>query len=325
MNFKELGKKYNTQSKCISHLEHVRWGNKPVCPYCNKSEHISKRKKEFRWHCNNCDRSFSVLIDTTFENTNLPLPTWFQLIALMVNSKTGISSKEIARDLGITQHTAWFNAMKVRCAMLDQADMLEGIVEMDEAYIGGKPRKINGKLPDNLPVYHAISTKRGRGTRKVPIVGIVSRGKEGHVATKVIEKLTSKNLLAMLKKHVSSSGDAVLVTDEFTAYKKFDEIIEHLTIDHKKTFSKGIINTNTIEGFWSLIKNGIKGSFRAVSKKYLPFYLAEYSYKYNNRNIKDFGFDETIEKAVEDEKCLVNYKPKGDVKKICYNRKKRVK
>ena len=324
MNISELSKKYNTQNKCIAHLEKVRWEGKPICPYCNKSEHISKRSENFRWQCNNCNKSFSVLVDSIFENTNMPLPVWFQMIALMINSKTGVSSKELARDLGITQHTAWFNAMKVRCAMLDQADLLEGIVEMDEAYIGGKPRKSNVKMPDNFPILDTVETKRGRGTRKIPVVGMVSRGKEGKVATKIIEKLTSRNLLAMLKNHISKTG-AVLITDDFSSYKKFDEIIEHLTIDHKKEFSKGIINTNTIEGFWSLIKNGIRGSFRAVSKKYLPFYLAEYAYKYNNRNIKDYGFDETIENAVEDEKCLVNYKPIKNVKIICYNRKRKVK
>ena len=137
MNIFELNRKYDTQEKCIAHLEKIKWNGVPVCPYCEKTEHISKRKNEFRYQCNNCGRSFSVLIDTIFEDTNLPLPFWFVLIAIMVNSKMGVSSCELHRQLGITQKSAWFNAMKVRCAMLDQADYLEGILEMDEAYLGG--------------------------------------------------------------------------------------------------------------------------------------------------------------------------------------------
>ena len=209
-----------------------------------------KRKNEFRYQCNNCGRSFSVLIDTIFEDTNLPLPFWFVLIAIMVNSKMGVSSCELHRQLGITQKSAWFNAMKVRCAMLDQADYLEGILEMDEAYLGGSPRKKGTKHPDSEPYISVVETKRGRGTRKVPVVGIVSRD-TGEVTTKVIEKLTSRNLLAMFRQF-AKEDKSILITDEFASYKKFNDIVEHLTIEHQKEFSRGIINTNTIEGFWSI-------------------------------------------------------------------------
>jgi len=320
MNISELSKKFNTQQKCINHLEKVRWGDSPTCPYCQTGDQTSKRKDGFRWICNYCGNSFSVFIGTIFEDTNLPLPIWFQLIALMINSKTGISSCEIARNLGITQKTAWYNAMKVRCAMLDQSEMLTGICEMDEAYLGGSPRRGN-QLPDNVPsisTVTSIKSKRGRGTKKIPVVGIVQR--KGHIATKIIGKLTSRNLLAMLRKHVAVDR-AVLITDSFSSYNKFDEVLPHLTIEHQEAFKKGIIDTNTIESFWSILKNGIKGNYRAVSKKYLPFYLAEYSYKYNKRDLKDIGFKETVENAVEEEKCFVNYKPKKEPKKLAYGRK----
>lgn len=322
MNLSTLRKKYGTQKKCVKHLEKIRWGDSPVCPYCNNDEHISPRADSFRYQCNNCGRSFSVMIDTIFEGTNMPLPTWFMMISIMVNSKMGVSSKEMSRYLGITQKTAWFNQMKVRCAMYDQTYIIEGVAEMDESYVGGKPRKYKSKVPDNKPVLYDVKTKRGRGTRKVPVVGIVSRGKEGKIITKIIEKLSTKNLLAMLKKYVNEDG-VVLVTDEFSSYKKFDEVIQHLTVDHSKTYGKGALHTNTIEGFWSMLKNGIKGNYRAISKKYLPFYLAEYSYKYNRRNKAGYGFEETIKNTVKEDKCLVNYKPKKDTKKIFYNRKKR--
>ena len=320
MNLSQLSRKFDTQDKCIAHLEKVRWLDVPKCPYCFNVTHISKRKNENRYLCHNCNKSFSVLVDTIFEDTNLPLPIWFELIALMLNSKMGISSMELARDLGIMQKTAWFNAMKVRCAMLDESDMLEGIIEMDEAYFGGKPRKKNEREPaDNQPTISRVANKRGRGTTKTAAAGIVSRGADGKVANKVLDRLTTRNLLALFKKHVNVN-DALLITDEFRSYAKFDEVVKHLTINHQKEFSKGIIHTNTIEGFWSILKNGIPGNFRSISKKYLPFYLAEYCYKYNRRNAGD-SFKETIINAVEDETCFVNLKPKGKVKKIVYDRK----
>ncbi|MBI5326158.1 MAG: IS1595 family transposase [Ignavibacteriae bacterium] len=305
------------------HLEKVRWNGVPVCPYCNEDERIYERKKEYRYHCNNCNKDFSVLVDTIFEDTKLDLTIWFYMIALMCNAPMGISAKELSRDLGISYKTAWYSAMRVRCAMLDQADLLEGIVEFDETYIGGKPRKPNIIVPINSPVLCRVENKRGRGTKKIPVVGAVSRGKSGEVTTKIIEKLTTRNLLAMLKKYVKED-EALVITDEFPSYRAFDKVVEHMTINHKEAFAKGIIHTNTIEGFWSILKDGIRGSYNAISKKYLPFYLAEYSFKYNRRNRRTESFKEFIGNAVAEEKCLVKYKPKKDVKKLAYFRKRRV-
>ncbi|TAL69309.1 MAG: IS1595 family transposase [Bacteroidetes bacterium] len=322
MNLITLQRKLNTDAKCIAHLEKVRWGKNPICPYCNKDERITERQNTYRYHCNKCNRDFSVLVGTIYEGTKLDLPTWFYLTALMVNAPMGISHMELSRDLGIPYNTTWYACMRIRCGMLDQADLLEGIVEMDEAYLGGKPRKIIP--PDNAPVLSRVENKRGRGTRKVPVVGAVSRGKDGQVTTKLMERLTTRNLLAMLKRYVNED-EAIVITDEFHSYKKFDEVVEHLTINHKEAFAKGILHTNTIEGFWSIIKNGIKGNYRAISKKYLPFYLAEYAFKYNRRNRRQDSFKEFIDKSVAEDKCLVNYKPKKNVKTLAYRRKRKKK
>ncbi len=258
---------------------------------------------------------------TIFESSKLPLQKWFMLIALMLNARKGVSSMELHRHLGVTYKTAWYSAMRVRCAMIDETILLEGIVEMDEAYIGGKPRKRNA--PDNQATLSTVTTvKRGRGTKKVPVVGIVEREGEKRVVTEVADRLTTKNMLELLKKYVNTEK-SVMMTDDARFYNRFESEIQHLIINHSKgKYVDGIIHTNTIEGFWSIVKNGIRGEYHALSKKYLPFYLAEWSYKYNRRSDakKAAAFEETIENAVVEEKPMVDYKPKGEVEGIVYRK-----
>lgn len=248
----------------------------------------------------------------------------------MLNAKKGISSKQISRDIGVTYKTAWYSAMRVRCAMLDWGEQLEGIVEMDETYIGGKPRKRNqqGVTADNEAnlgnVYQRDDKrlKRGRGTKKVAVAGIIER--KGKVVAKVMDRLTSQELIGLLKKAVKIK-DSTLMTDDFRSYQKMDEIIERFVIQHsQKEYARGAIHTNTIEGFWSIIKNGIRGQYHVISKKYLPFYLAEFTYRYNRRQLTiSDSFNETIDNAVVSENQFNDYKPVGNVKRIVYPKKKK--
>ncbi len=328
MNLTTLNKKYNTQHKCITFLEQLRWGKgkkrKITCAFCG-SDRVTKRKGTIKYHCNLCNNDFSVLYGTIFQDTRLPLPKWFQVITLMTNAKQGISAAQIKRTVGIDYKTAWFNCMKVRCGMINQNIELQDIVEMDESYVGGKKRKPNVKVPPNKAVLKSVTTehsKRGRGTHKIPVVGIAQRN--GKVVVKVIEKLTSRNLIAMFKNYVNEDK-SILMTDDFKSYRKFDDIVEHLIIDHSKQFTKGAVHTNTIESFWSRIKAGIKGNYIVISKKYLPFYLVEFQYKWNIRNVQTNLFKEYLENAVNSAKCLENYKPVCEVKQIVYPRRKRKK
>ena len=353
MNLIKLQKNFNSHSKCIKHLEKARWNKKPVCPHCASTSVTSRvlkvdrsagsARKTPRYHCNSCNTDFTVLFGTIFEGSKMPLPKWFLLIALMLNARTGISAKTLMRNLGITYKSAWYSAMRVRCAMLDQPEMLEGVVEMDEMYVGGRPRHRTKKTADNVASLSSVEkddwihrdkrkSKTGRGTDKVKVVGIVERGKEGRVALKVQEGLTGKDLLRMLKRYVRMDEWTMVMTDDFRAYNAFDNEIQHYTVNHSKKeyvrFIRGIkesIHTNTIEGVWSLIKNSIRGQYYALSKKYLPFYLAEAAYKYNRRSTakKAGAFDETILNTVNDEKCVVSYQPKKNPKVIAYRRKKK--
>lgn len=333
MDLIQLQEKYNTHEKCLKHLEAVRWDNKPICPHCESSSiTLRKIKKKIRktplYHCNSCNKDFTVLMGTIFEGSKMPLQKWFMLISLMLNARKGISSMQVSRDLGISYKSAWYSAMRIRCAMLDQAEMLEGVVEMDEAYIGGKFRNRKGTANIANIGYKEIEEdswqkkKKGRNPveNKVAVVGIVERGKKGRVVMNVKDQLRSEDLLKMLKRYVNTKpGKTKVMTDDYSAYKAFDKIMAHFTVNHsKKEYVKHIkgikesIHTNTIEGVWSIIKNGIRGQYHVLSKKYLPFYLSEAAYKYSRRSdTGDVTFSETLQNAVNEKKVMVDYKPEA--------------
>jgi transposase-like protein len=346
MNLTYISEHFNTHIKCIQHIEKVRWQNKPICPHCNsdkitardgmprkskagrKRVHPEKPYKTPRYHCNACNKDFTVLMGTIFEGSKMPLPKWFMLISLMVHAKKGISAKQISRDLDVTYKTAWFSAMRVRCAMLDQATMLHGIIESDAMYVGGKPRhRYSGA--ENEANLSTVS-KRGKGSKKVPVVGFVEREHLKRIVVKMFNgNPTSAELMKMLKKHVKES-DAILMTDEAKEYKPLGKEVQHLSVNHSQgEYVKGkganAIHTNTIEGFWAHFKNGLRGNYHALSKKYLPFYLAEFAFKYNTRNNTHSTFMETVYNAVNDPKCAVNYKPKKYPRYLAYGPKKKKK
>ncbi|MFH2141092.1 MAG: IS1595 family transposase [Bacteroidota bacterium] len=330
MNIISITKKYGTRAKCYKYLEKLRWGRgKPICPYCDSKKTVRLKAEPFRHHCYTCHKSFSVTVGTIFEDSRLPLSKWFLIVGLMTNAKQGISAKEIQINLGMTYKTAWYSAMRIRCAMIDNCNIeLDNIVEMDETYVGGKPRRRNKKPkkePANKPTISAgtIQNKRGRGTNKTPVVGIVER--KGKIVLKVIEKLTSKNLIAMLKEHVKTDS-STLMTDEYKGYARMDDIIEHFTVEHSaKEYVRGAIHTNSVEGFWSILKNSIKGNYIKVSKKYLPFYLVQSQYLYNHRNYTGNLFEKLIKEALTHDVSdyMQDYKPVKEVKKIVYKQCKK--
>jgi transposase-like protein len=312
MNLVQIQKKFNTQAKCLKYLEKLRWGKNVTCSYCDSERTIKAKSEQVRHYCYNCKRSFTVFVGTIFEGTRLPLPTWFLTIGLMLNAKTGKSAQEIKRQTGVTLKTAWLNAMKIRCAMISKDTQLSGVLEMDESYFGNRKKRLTKETKDNVPVLASVTEKRGRGTRKVPVVGIVEKG--GNVKTKIVEKLTARNLMAMLNHYVKTE-ESVLITDGFRSYSRMEEEIEHITVKHSERSRKA--NTNTIEGYWGLIKNGIKGNYKSLSKKYLPFYLVQYDYMYNNRK-NDNLFEDFMKDALTNENNMLNYKPIKEPKKIVY-------
>ncbi len=321
MNVISISDKFHTKEDCLGYMENLRWSGHPVCPYCGSTDNIPV-KKEFRHHCNNpeCKKTFSVLIGTIFEGARLPLPKFFVLIGLMLNARKGISSMQLRRDVGITVRSSWYAAMRVRCAMVETISDMKGTVEADEMYVGGKPRHRKVTADNVAWLSRLEKPKRGRGAQnKVKVAGMVER--DGRVITKVLSNFTAQNLLAMLKRYVNIDK-ATLMTDEFASYNSFDEYVTRHVIKHKqKEYVRGNVHTNTIEGYWSIVKAGIKGQYRVLSRRYFPFYLAEFAYKYNRRNAQSLQFESFMKDALSDGKCLIYHKPKGDPLKIVYPRK----
>lgn len=291
-------RRFPTKESCLEHLEKVRWKEEPCCPYC-KSEKVS-RKKEIeqrnRWQCSLCRKSFSVTVGTIFHNSHVDLQRWFLLIALMFSAKKGLSAMQAARDLEMRRPTVWSMMHRIRAAMVDDGKLLAGIVEMDETYIGGKPRKSNHKDPDDK------GSPRGRGTDKAPVVGAVERG--GRVKAKAVlkEEMTGADILKIVRSMLDMPN-SVLNTDEYPGYNGMNNHVLHRTIAHREGYSRrdlfsgqyGNIHTNTIEGFWAIVKRAVYGQFHHVSKKYLPLYLNELTFRYNHRGNPN---------ALEDILCL---------------------
>ncbi len=280
MNLIEIFAKFQDNQQAIEYLEQIRWSEEVICVYCNSNKTCKhKEQNKTRWQCWNCKKSFSVTVGTIFHHSHVPLNKWFMLITLMLNAKKGLSAYQASRDLGIRRPTVWSMMHRIRNAMTtEQGELLKGIVEMDECYIGGVPRKENKKDDDD-----SKGNPRGRGTKKEAVVGAVER--MGNVKIEHVSKvmLNNKGLLSFVKKHINIA-ETLLVTDEYKGYNKMNDKIAHYSVNHSREYVRGDIHTNTIESFWAILKRGILGQFHWVSKKYLQRYLAEFEYRYNRRN-----------------------------------------
>lgn len=287
MNIIELFQTFQTQEQAVEYLEKVRWNNEPVCPYCGSlsvGKHASGDRDMARWQCRDCTRAFAVTVGTLFHGTHVPLRNWFLVLALMLNAKKSASSYQIARDLDMRRPTVWSMMQRVRTAMAadpEQDKLLHGIVEADETYVGGKPRKggpKGGKGGGEKP-------KRGRGTKKVPVIGAVERG--GKVVARVAKPgdLSAKGISKFIARFIDPAG-TLLITDEYKGYNRVSETLLHSVVKHAETYADGIIHTNTIESFWAIIKRAWYGSHHHYSRKYMPLYIAESCYKYNRRTSK---------------------------------------
>ena len=287
MNLVKVFNKFPTQESCIAHLEEARWGDEPTCPFCGSDRVARKRENDRvgRWNCHECHNSYNVLTGTIFKGTRVPLQKWFLGIAILLNAKKSVSSLQLARDLDLTPPTAWRMGMQIRKGMTDDSVFLSGIVEADETFVATAGSR---KHDDDDP------PKRGRGTKQQPVIGALARG--GKVVAKPSDKVTGKTLKAFLA-DVVEADDSVLITDEFPGYNRMHEWVPHFTINHAVAYAQGLVHTNTIEGFWSLVKRAIFGQHHHYSKGYTAAYIVEACYKYNNRNNAN-TFDQFLAEAV---------------------------
>lgn len=284
MNLVEMMEMFPTQVDCIDYLERLRWQGLPECPHC-KSNHVRRRKELLegrigRWNCHNCKSTFKVTHGTIFHGTKIPLQKWFLAILLMGNAKKSLSSCQLSRDLDLPQKTAWRIMMSIRIEMGKDNVMLQGIVEADETYIGGKKRRDYDKEEEGKS-----PSKKGRSTAKDAVLGAVARG--GQVIAQMVDNVKAETITKFIKQFVDTD-ETEFYTDQFRAYNDVGEIMKnHETINKSEEWESGDIHTNTIEGFWSFVKRAWYGSHHHYSTGYTPLYLAEACYKYNYRKEKD--------------------------------------
>jgi transposase-like protein len=289
MTVAQFEKKFPHEDACKEYLAANRWPDGIVrCPRCGAEAHVNGTKP-FHWNCYKCSPDnvgyrFSVLVGTIFENTNKPLRDWFRVMHLMLTSKKGISSLQVMRYMGFgSYNTALLMCNKIRAALGNvEFKKLIGYVEVDETFVGGKAKN-----------KHKGKGGRGDfggtgGTGKAIVVGAVRR--KGNVIARVIEN-TSKETLDAFIRYAVSDRVSLISTDEHRGYTHLRHTHPHGVVRHSQgQYVHGAIHTNTIEGFWSIVKRCIVGTFHKVSRKYLPLYVNEFEFRYNNRMNPDiFG------------------------------------
>jgi hypothetical protein len=287
---------FRTEEDCKQFVADMRWPNGVVCPRCGGKAYTLKARP-FHYLCKSgkesidpdresvtCDKKngyrFSVLTRTIFEDTKIPLKIWFRIAYLILTAKKGMSALQIHRVVfGETSthdyHTTWYICHRWRAAMKSEAIPLTGEIEVDEMYVGGKAENMHRSKRKALGL---TGTKN-----KIAVIGAIAR--KGMVVAKVIENTDTATLDAFVRQTVAQpSAVKLIATDEHSGYRLLGKDFDHRVVTHSSgEYVVGSTHTNTIEGFWSLFKRGIIGSYHKVSKEYLPLYVNEFAWRYNNR------------------------------------------
>jgi len=277
------------ETACRYYLQRNRWPNGVQCPRCDNENVHKHGSKPHHWNCYQCSPNsvgyrFSVLVGTIFENTNKPLRDWFRVMHMMLTSKKGISALQIYRVMGFgSYNTAHLMCSKIRVALGNtEFKKLIGYVEVDETYVGGKAKnKHGGRGPGGHGGPRGVAGK-------VPVIGAVSR--KGNVIARVLDNTSVQTMDDFVHEAVSHKV-SLLSTDDHAGYRNIGRDFPHKFVRHSAgEYVVGAVHTQTIEGFWSIVKRGIVGTFHKVSRKYLPLYVNEFEFRYNNRKNPDiFG------------------------------------
>jgi len=284
---KMTAKYFKDADEARRHLESIRWPDGPICPHCGGFERIHKvAGKSHRaglYACRDCNGHFTVTVGTVFERSKIPLNVWFQAVYLLCCSKKGMSSKQLERMLGVTYKTAWFMTHRIREAMREGTFGPMGgagkIVEADETFIGGKEKN-----------KHVGQRKRGNlgGKGKEAVLSLVER--DGKVRSQHVPDVSAKTLRPILNAQIEKNS--FLVTDGEGQYRIIGpDFAKHETVNHSiNEYVRGDVHTNTVEGYFSILKRGITGTYHHVSQAHLKRYLGEFDFRYNYREA--LGYDD---------------------------------
>jgi transposase-like protein len=274
---------FSDEQTCIDTVAAMRWPDGPHCPAClmpDTRQHWLKNQR--RWQCRDCGKQYSVKVNTIFEDSPISLQKWLPAMWLLANCKNGISSYEIARDIDVTQKSAWFMLQRIRLAMKHKSVLKLGSggapVEMDETFIGGKLKNMHkSKKPKGI----GFSEIASGSMAKTIVVGMLER--KGRVRAEVVAERSQPTLHALINKHVQYG--ATLMTDEWGGYKGTD--LTHGIINHAVEYVNGQVHTQGIENFWALLKRSLGGTYISVEPFHLDRYVDEQAFRYNNRATKD--------------------------------------
>jgi transposase-like protein len=274
---------FSDEQVCIDTVAAMRFPDGPQCPACLSPEprqHWLKTQR--RWQCRECGKQYSVKVNTIFEDSPIKLDKWLTAMWLLANCKNGISSYEVAKDIGVTQKSAWFMLQRIRLAMKNKSVLKLGYqggpVEMDETFVGGKLKNMH---KNKKPKGTGFSGIAQGASAKTIVVGMVERG--GRVRAEVVMERTHAVLRAVANKHIHPG--ATLMTDEWGGYKGTD--FTHQIVNHAVEYVRGNVHTQGIENFWALLKSGLNGTYISVEPFHLDRYVDEQAFRYNNRATKD--------------------------------------
>jgi transposase-like protein len=263
---------------CREYLEAKIWGGVPKCPHCQSKESYQLKVKGIfkgMYKCKACRERYTVTINTMFEGSHIPLRKWFIAIYIFSLHKKGISSHQLASDLGITQKSAWFMLHRIRLAFAPaNSGTVSNIVEIDETFCGGKAV--------NKHANKKVKNEQGNTLKdKQPVLGMLERG--GNIVAKVVENRHKETILPIIYSTVDN-GDTVIMTDEYTGYNDLKKDYAHLKVNHSaKEYVNELAHTNGIENFWSHLKRGIDGIYHWVSVPHLQSYVDEFAFRFNAR------------------------------------------
>ena len=271
----DLIKAFPDEQTCINHLEDLRWNGNVISPFDETS--IVYKCKGNKYRCKNTGKYFNVKTGTIFDNTKIPLQKWFMALYVFSSHKKGISSHQLAKDISVTQKTAWFLLHRLRYAFehpaFREALGLNNEVEVDETFIGGANK--------NKHTNKKIEGVQGRSTKdKAAVFGLIERG--GNIIAKQVNDTKGETLKPIIYNRVVKN--ATINTDEWIAYNGLNKNYNHLRVNHgAKEYVNAMAHTNNIECFWSHLKRGVDGIYHWVSKKHLQSYINEFTLRYNTR------------------------------------------